>query len=79
MTSLMIRPNQSLQRAIAVRARVWLGFALAAGVAFSGCGGGGSTSGGGGGGGGTTTPDMGTLAAVSDTNTYTLTNGASGA
>jgi hypothetical protein len=69
----------TFERMAVVRGRAWLGFALSAGAALSGCGGGGSGSGGGGsGGGGTTTPDMGTLTTVSDTNQYTLTNDASG-
>jgi arabinan endo-1,5-alpha-L-arabinosidase len=71
------RPNHGVERAAAIGGRAWLGFALAAGVAFSGCGGGGSNSGGGGGG-TTTTPDMGTLTTVSDIDQYTLTNDASG-
>lgn len=51
------------------------GFAVLVCVA-SGCGGG--SQGSGGGGGGTQTPDMGTLTAMSDVDTYTLTNAASG-
>ncbi len=76
------RSNRGVERVAAIGGRVLLGFALAAGVAFSGCGGGGSNSGGGvgggGGGGTTTTPDMGTLTTVSDTDQYTVTNDASG-
>ena len=44
----------------------------------SGCSGGGGASGGGGGTGSNPTPDMGTLTAMNDSFTYTLTNGASG-
>jgi Ricin-type beta-trefoil lectin domain-like len=49
---------------------------LAAAMTFSGCGSGSAT--GSGGGGTTTTPDMGTLAAVSDSSQFTLMNAASG-
>ena len=56
--------------------RLCAGLALLACLAC-GCGGGG-TSGSGGGGGTTNTPDMGTLTAVSDTDSWTLTNAASG-
>jgi arabinan endo-1,5-alpha-L-arabinosidase len=52
------------------------GLAVVAGL-LCGCSGGSSTGSGGGGGGTTQTPDMGTLAAMSDTDTYTLTNAAS--
>jgi arabinan endo-1,5-alpha-L-arabinosidase len=71
------RRNRAVKRVAAMRGRALLGFALAAGVALSGCGGS-SNSGGGGGGGTTTTPDMGTVTTVSDTDQYTLTNDASG-
>jgi arabinan endo-1,5-alpha-L-arabinosidase len=55
-------------------------FALAAAAGLiAGCGGGsGASSGGGGGGGGGTTPDMGTLAALSDSTQFKLKNAASG-
>ena len=57
----------------------WLGIALTAGAVLSGCGGGGSgaASASGNGGGSTTTPDMGTLASVSDSSTYTIENASS--
>jgi arabinan endo-1,5-alpha-L-arabinosidase len=59
------------------RAHCWagLGIALVAGVALSGCGGGGSNSNSGGGGG--TSPDMGTLAVMSDSSQYKFESAAS--
>ena len=58
------------------------GFCAAAALAVcltAGCSGGGSgASSGGGGGGGTTTPDLGTVTAMSDSDSYTLTNASSG-
>jgi hypothetical protein len=68
--------NQFSERATRIYRCAWLGIALVAGVALSGCGGGGTSSSGGGG--STTTPDMGTLTAVSDSYRYKLKNVASG-
>ena len=58
--------------------RIWLGIALASVLVVGGCSGGGSSSSSTStGGGGATTPDMGTIAVVSDSSQFTIENAAS--
>jgi arabinan endo-1,5-alpha-L-arabinosidase len=68
--------HRSLRIEAKPRPRAGIAILLAGAIALSGCGSGGSS--GSSGNGSTTTPDMGTLATVSDSYQYTLANAASG-